>query len=92
MACDLVVIACDMQDLVFDDDAIRMMRMVIAETQQQSPFVKLFDEAGPHQVFSSIADYFAGCKRVAKKISVVRNKKRKLLPVSLSGTADIYRL
>jgi len=62
MAHDLVLIACDMQDLVFDDDAIRMMRMVIAETQQQSPIVKLFYEAGPHQVFSSIADYFAGCK------------------------------
>ena len=67
MACDLVVIACDMQDLVFDDDAIRMMRMVVAETQQQSPIVKLFDEAGPHQVFSSIADYFAGCKARGEK-------------------------
>ena len=67
MACDLVLIACDMQDLVFDDDAIRMMRMVIAETQQQSPIVKLFDEAGPHQVFSSIADYFTECKMRGEK-------------------------
>ena len=62
MAHDLHLIACDMQDLVFDDDSIRMMRMVIAETQQESPIVKLFDEAGPLQVFSRIADYFAACK------------------------------
>lgn len=67
MACDLVLIACDIQDLVFDDDAIRMMRMVVAEAKQQSPFARLFDEAGPHQVFSSIADYFSACKARGEK-------------------------
>ena len=62
MAHDLHLIACNLQDLVFDEDAIGMMRMVIAETQHQSPIVKLFDEAGPSQVFDRIADYFAACK------------------------------
>ena len=62
MARDLNFIACDLQDLVFDDDALRMLRMVIAETQHQSPIVKLFDETGPSQVFSRIVDYFANCK------------------------------
>ena len=41
---------------------------------------------------SSDCRLFCRAKRVAKKISVVRNKKRKLSPVSLSGIADTYRL
>ncbi|MCH1569264.1 MAG: TetR/AcrR family transcriptional regulator [Alphaproteobacteria bacterium] len=59
---DLQLIANDMQNLIFDDEAVRMLRMVIAEAQHQSPIVALFEESGPKRVFTRIADYFAALK------------------------------
>ena len=60
---DLELIAVSLQDLLFDDEAVAMVRMVISEARQQSPLVKIFEEAGPGQVFARIADYFESCKQ-----------------------------
>ncbi|MDA8712424.1 TetR/AcrR family transcriptional regulator [Alphaproteobacteria bacterium] len=60
---DLELIAVSLQDLLFDDEAVAMVRMVISEARQQSPLVKIFEEAGPGRVFARIADYFESCKQ-----------------------------
>ena len=60
---DLELIAVSLQDLLFDDEAVAMVRMVISEARQQSPLVKIFEEAGPGQVFARIAVYFESCKQ-----------------------------
>ena len=62
MARDLELIALSLQDLLFDDEAVAMLRMVISEARQHSPIVKVFEEAGPRQVFVRIANYFKACK------------------------------
>lgn len=63
MARDMEIIALSLQDLIFDEQAVSMMRMVITEARAQSPIVKLFEEAGPKRVFERIADYFLTCKQ-----------------------------
>jgi len=60
---DLALIAESMQNLIYDDDAINMLRMVITEARERSPIVALFEESGPKAVFQRIADYFAAQKR-----------------------------
>ena len=67
MARDLEYIAMSMQNLIFDDEAVSMLRMVISEARHQSLIVKVFDEAGPKQVFGRIADYFMACKERGEK-------------------------
>jgi TetR/AcrR family transcriptional repressor of mexJK operon len=64
---DLELIAVSLQDLLFDDEAVAMVRMVISEARQQSPLVKIFEEAGPGQVFARIADYFESCKQLGEQ-------------------------
>lgn len=63
MARDMEIIALSLQDLIFDEQAVSMTRMVITEARTQSPIVKLFEEAGPKRVFERIADYFLACKQ-----------------------------
>jgi TetR/AcrR family transcriptional repressor of mexJK operon len=62
MAQDLELIALSLQDLLFDDEAVSMLRMVISEAREHSPIVKVFEEAGPKQVYVRIANYFKVCK------------------------------
>ncbi len=63
METDLQLVAESLQALIYDDEAINMLRMVISESRQQSPIVKLFEESGPKKVFQRIADYFERQKK-----------------------------
>lgn len=62
MQADLQLIGESLQDLIYDDEAMRMLRMVLSEAQHGSALVKLFDDTGPRQVFARIAAYFEACK------------------------------
>lgn len=59
VAKDLQLIANHMLDLIFDAEALDMLRMVISEGRSESDVVALFDEVGPRRVFSQISDYLA---------------------------------
>jgi TetR/AcrR family transcriptional regulator, mexJK operon transcriptional repressor len=60
---DLQLIGESLQDLIYDEEAVIMLRMVIAEARQRSPLVELFDAAGPKKVFQRIVDYLASQKQ-----------------------------
>lgn len=57
VAQDLHLIANHMLDLIFDPEALDMLRMVISEGRSESDVVALFDEVGPRRVFAQISDY-----------------------------------
>ena len=63
MEADLLLIAESLQDLIYDEEAVIMLRMVISEARQRSPLVELFDAAGPRKVFQRIIDYLAERKQ-----------------------------
>lgn len=63
METDLQLVAESLQALIYDDEAVNMLRMVIAESRQQSPIVELFEQSGPKKVFQRIADYFERQKK-----------------------------
>ncbi|MGC6534357.1 MAG: TetR/AcrR family transcriptional regulator [Parvibaculales bacterium] len=59
VARDLQVIATHMLDLIFDPEALDMLRMVIAEGRAGSNVPALFQEVGPKRLLGQIADYLA---------------------------------
>ena len=59
VARDLQVIATHMLDLIFDPEALDMLRMVIAEGRAGSNVPALFQEVGPKRLLAQIADYLA---------------------------------
>lgn len=59
VARDLQVIAEHMLDLIFDPEALDMLRMVIAEGRTGSGVASLFKEVGPQRLLAQIADYLA---------------------------------
>ena len=59
VARDLQVIAKHMLDLIFDPEALDMLRMVIAEGRNNSDVPALFEEVGPRRLLAQIADYLA---------------------------------
>ena len=59
VARDLQVIATHMLDLIFDPEALDMLRMVIAEGRTGSNVPTLFQEVGPKRLLAQIADYLA---------------------------------
>lgn len=59
VARDLQVIATHMLDLIFDPEALDMLRMVIAEGRAGSNVPTLFQEVGPKRLLAQIADYLA---------------------------------
>ena len=56
---DLQVIALHMLNLVFDDEALEMLRMVIAEARTGSDVPSLFETVGPRRLLEQISDYLA---------------------------------
>ncbi len=63
MKADLTMIGTNILDLIFDDKALAMLRMVIYEGQKVPALGDLFRTAGPQVVFQQITDYFAEQKR-----------------------------
>jgi TetR/AcrR family transcriptional repressor of mexJK operon len=59
MAADLAMIARQMLDLVYDDEALDMLRMVIAEGREGSDVPSMFEEVGPRRLMGQISDYLA---------------------------------
>ena len=59
VASDLQVIAKHMLDLIFDPEALDMLRMVIAEGRTGSGVAGLFQEVGPRRLLAQISDYLA---------------------------------
>lgn len=59
MADDLQLIGESLQALIYDEQAIHMLRMVISEAVHKSPIVELFEATGPKKVFQRIVEYFA---------------------------------
>lgn len=59
VARDLQAIAKHMLDLIFDPEALDMLRMVIAEGRNNSDVPALFEEVGPRRLLGQIADYLA---------------------------------
>ena len=57
VASDLQLIAKHMLDLIFDPEALDMLRMVIAEGRTGSGGAALFKEVGPQRLLSQIAEY-----------------------------------
>ena len=60
---DLTMIGRNILDLIFDPEALEMLRMVIYEGQQVPALADLFRTAGPQVVFQQVADYFTEQKR-----------------------------
>lgn len=54
---DLLYIARQLLDLIYSDDALDMVRMVIAEQREGSDMPHLFMDTGPRRVLGQIADY-----------------------------------
>lgn len=54
---DLQAIARHMLNLIFDDEAMDMMRMVIAEARTGSDVPSLFETVGPRRLLEQISDY-----------------------------------
>ena len=63
MAQDLRYIAAHLLDLIYDPDALDMLRMVISEGREGSDVPHLFAEAGPKRVLGQIADYLNAQKQ-----------------------------
>lgn len=63
MQADLEYMAGHLLDLVYDNEALEMLRMVIAETREGSDVPALFVEAGPRRVLDQMADYFTAQKK-----------------------------
>ena len=59
MVQDLQAIARRMLDLIFDDEAMEMLRMVIAEARTGSDVPSLFETVGPRRLLAQISDYLA---------------------------------
>ena len=57
VASDLQLIAKHMLDLIFDPEALDMLRMVIAEGRTGSGVAALFKEVGPQRLLSQISEY-----------------------------------
>ena len=57
VASDLQAIAEHMLDLIFDPEALDMLRMVIAEGRSGSGVASLFQEVGPKRLLDQISDY-----------------------------------
>ena len=57
VASDLQLIANHMLDLIFDPEALDMLRMVIAEGRTGSGVAALFKEVGPQRLLSQISEY-----------------------------------
>lgn len=56
---DLQAIARRMLDLIFDDEAMEMLRMVVAEARTESDVPSLFETVGPRRLLAQISDYLA---------------------------------
>ncbi|MDG1691076.1 MAG: TetR/AcrR family transcriptional regulator [Alphaproteobacteria bacterium] len=63
MRADLEMIGRNILDLIFDPEALAMLRMVIYEGQQVPGLSEMFRTAGPQVVFQQLADYFTEQKR-----------------------------
>lgn len=59
VANDLQLIAKHMLDLIFDPEALEMLRIVIGEGRTGSGVAALFQEVGPQRLWSQISDYLA---------------------------------
>ena len=59
---DLAMIAQQMLRLIFDTEALDMLRMVIAEGREGSDVPSLFEEVGPRRLLQQIADYLQSQK------------------------------
>lgn len=59
VATDLQTIGEHMLDLIFDPEALDMLRMVIAEGRTGSGVAAMFQEVGPQRVLDQISDYLA---------------------------------
>lgn len=63
MQADLTMISTKILDLVFDEKAVAMLRMVVSERQKTPALGDLFRISGPQIVFQQASDYFAEQKR-----------------------------
>lgn len=54
---DLTMIARQMLNLIYDEESLDMLRMVIAEGKIGSDVPSLFEEVGPRRLLQQIADY-----------------------------------
>lgn len=54
---DLTMIAGQMLKLIYDEETLDMLRMVIAEGQTESDVPSLFEEGGPRRILDQIAGY-----------------------------------
>ena len=54
---DLTMIAQQMLSLIFDEESLDMLRMVIAEAREGSDVPDLFEEVGPRRLLQQISDY-----------------------------------
>lgn len=61
---DLEMIAQQMLSLIFDEEALDMLRMVIAEGRDGSDVPSLFEEVGPRRLLQQITDYLKTQKAV----------------------------